>query len=126
MRNHEDRTYAYRLDAEEDERIYVKARELLDNTTPSPWEIHPDHGTVEPDVIGGEGCRFEASDTDLDLIAAAPDLAQTVIDQAKKISELELSWDYQRLVLDAAKDEIAALTELLNNSDIYPTAKETP
>lgn len=26
MRNHEDRTYAYRLDAEDDEWIYVKGR----------------------------------------------------------------------------------------------------
>lgn len=55
-----------------------QAGDLLPGITPGPWEIHPDHGTVEPDVIGGEGCRFEASDTDLDLIAAAPDLAQTI------------------------------------------------
>ena len=55
-----------------------KADRLKQDATDGPWEIHPDYGTVEPDVISGEGCRFVASDADLDLIAAAPDLAKTI------------------------------------------------
>jgi hypothetical protein len=55
-----------------------QARELLDGATPGPWWIHPAYGTVEPDVISGEGFRFVATDEDLNLSAKAPDLAQTI------------------------------------------------
>ena len=55
-----------------------QARELLDGATPGPWWIHPAYGTVEPDVISGEGCRFVATDEDLNLSAKAPGMAQTI------------------------------------------------
>ena len=55
-----------------------QADQWAQRATDGPWSIDPDYGTVEPDVISGEGCRFEASDEDLALIAAAPDLAQTI------------------------------------------------
>ena len=55
-----------------------QADQWRQGATDGPWSIDPDYGTVEPGVISGEGCRFEASDEDLALIAAAPDLAQTI------------------------------------------------
>lgn len=55
-----------------------QADQWAQRATDGPWSIDPDYGTVEPDVISGEGCRFEASDEDLALIAAAPDLARTI------------------------------------------------
>ena len=55
-----------------------QADQWAQRATDGPWSIDPDYGTVEPDVISGEGCRFEASDEDLALIAAAPDLAQAI------------------------------------------------
>ena len=55
-----------------------QADQWAKDATDGPWSIDPDYGTVEPGVISGEGCRFEASDADLALIAAAPELADTI------------------------------------------------
>lgn len=66
-----------------------QARELLDGATPGPWWIHPAYGTVEPDVISGEGCRFVATDEDLNLSAKAPGMAQT-------IAGMRVEWGVER------------------------------
>lgn len=66
-----------------------QARELLDGTTPGPWKIEEYDGWPED----GGGICLDGPDMDsardLWLAAAAPDLAQTVIDQGKRIEELE-------------------------------------
>ena len=68
-----------------------QADQWAQRATDGPWSIDPDYGTVEPDVISGEGCRFEASDEDLALIAAAPDLAQTIAGMTVEYA-LETLW----------------------------------
>lgn len=82
-----------------------QARELLNGTTPGPWRALHDQwedeaGTPCEDfyVLGGPDGILHTEDFDPDthspvantnLAAAAPDLAQTVIEQGKRIEELE-------------------------------------
>ena len=68
-----------------------QAQNLLDGATPGPWWIHPAYGTVEPDVISGEGCRFVATDEDLNLSAKAPGMAQTIAGMTVEYA-LETLW----------------------------------
>ena len=89
-----------------------QARKLLDGATPGPWVKRCDQdGNPLPVVVStsrGDRHHIMTADpaasparqqADTDLIAAAPDLAQTVIDQAKRIEELEaqlagVQWEY--------------------------------
>ena len=75
-----------------------QARELLDGATPGPWELRDTDALMNGRAFhlrqsGKPGIRVSATtygnNDDPELIAAAPDLAQTVIDQGKRIEELE-------------------------------------
>lgn len=82
-----------------------QARELLDMATPGPWEALFDNEAIETDTLTVL-CNTDGAvewgrniEHDVPLAAAAPDLAQTVIDQAKRIEELEAQlagaqWEY--------------------------------
>lgn len=77
-----------------------QARELIDGTTPGPWDAY-DPGDNSARLYGlhnerlvkhvrpQESAGAYMSRADGELAAAAPDLAQTVIDQAAEIKELE-------------------------------------
>ena len=76
-----------------------QASELLDGATPGPWMLDqqdPDEFPmimsmrVENGLVTGTYIAESVEeDGDARLIAAAPDLAQTVIEQGKRIEELE-------------------------------------
>lgn len=79
-----------------------QARELLDGVTPGPWKKRRDRDGTPIAVVVSAGptdrhhimtaepaCSEERAQADTGLIAAAPDLAQTVIEQAEKIKRLE-------------------------------------
>lgn len=73
-----------------------------------PWGEQNQNGDYAESILfdaNGETLVYGLPDAVGNLAAAAPELAQTVIFQAERI---------------------AVLIELLNNSDIYPTAKEAP
>lgn len=100
--------------------------QLLEGTTPGPWKwdddrvptLHGRGGTsdtyeyevevLEADHNGECGCRsacdleLNVSNFDKELIAAAPDLARTVIEQSAQIKRLQAA-------LMAGPEEIAGL-----------------
>ena len=79
-----------------------QAHDLLDGATPGPWKKRRDRDGTPIAVVVSAGptdrhhimtaepaCSEERAQADTGLIAAAPDLAQTVIEQAEKIKRLE-------------------------------------
>lgn len=85
-----------------------QADRMKKNATDGPWFVYTEPGDVDGTYIHddtGNMCvtiEHVGSDyrpADLELASAAPELAQTVIDQAKRIEELEaqlagMQWEY--------------------------------
>lgn len=80
-----------------------QAKTLLDGSTPGPWELlyRDTHPNAVPTNIEADGYCLATYDDgyggdpewnnpagNLPLISAAPDIAQTVIDQAEEIDHL--------------------------------------
>lgn len=94
--------------------IIKDAQKLLGGATPGPWKweertykddfecrhdwLGSAHSTALITIDSDEYSSWvEASDSDKELIAAAPELAKTVIEQAEEIERLkaEETWEYQ-------------------------------
>lgn len=75
-----------------------QARKWRDDARPGPWYVHTDSGRPDETFIYDETGHMciavepagsDYLEADLTLAAAAPELAQTVIEQGKRIEELE-------------------------------------
>lgn len=102
-----------------------EAKQLRDKATPAPWkaydlESHPDTDTyiVGPDgerVAGSPESGYGVAHRNQDLIIAAHDLAETVIQQDTKIKRLQHAIHY----LDG-HEQLDSLTEfnILKDGDL--------
>lgn len=55
-----------------------QARDLLEGATSGPWEWYPDNGIVSLKSSSGGPVATDLNVVDCDLMAAAPDLAETI------------------------------------------------
>lgn len=82
-----------------------EAERLLEGTTPGPWRVHDagfghhgvaseewNHANVVHAHSGPDGFGNGSSQVNARLLAAAPDLARTVISQAAEIERLREAW----------------------------------
>lgn len=71
-----------------------QAQKLLEGTTPAPWVLHPSKYVSGNYVSSAEGLTLVhatepwAGPADAALIAAAPDLAMTVIELGEELERL--------------------------------------
>lgn len=82
--------------------IIANARQLLDGTTPAPWEHYDDHGIVSL-TSGDAAIATDLNGWDADLIAAAPEHAET-------IAGMEYEYACQRLLPGTSEDWYTWLT----------------
>jgi hypothetical protein len=83
-----------------------QARELLDGTTPGPWEWDKQTGDIEsPPYILAE--TFIDADANGPLIVSAPDLAETVAWLYGRKSDDESVWDDHYEVSATADKRVA-------------------
>lgn len=76
--------------------IIQDAKQLLDGATPGPWEHYNDHGIVSLSS-GDAAIATDINAWDADLIAAAPELAET-------IAGMEYEYACQRLLPGTPED----------------------
>lgn len=86
---------------------HERAKTLLDGATPRPWR--PDGNGVVRDIPRDEDLMTsddiaDCREADAPLIAAAPDLARTVIDQAEEIAKLRGMISRASCEIDALKN----------------------
>jgi hypothetical protein len=117
-----------------------RAQELLAAATPGPWEAGavrvyatagcPRHAP-NADALRGTHCRcrtvtMDAADADRALIAAAPDLAATVVAQADELARMRTAVAAER---EAQVENAAAMLEWqevdIDSPALSPTTKRT-
>lgn len=82
--------------------VIKDARQLLDGATPGPWEHYNDHGIVSL-ASGDMPIATDLNAWDADLIAAAPEHAET-------IAGMEWEYQCQRLLPGTPQDWYTWLT----------------
>ena len=60
--------------------IIANAQQLLDDSTPAPWEVDVD-GLEVYSTVDGDAVAHAQTPSDADLIAAAPELAQALAEE---------------------------------------------